>query len=138
LAKEAFRRCKDESLMNRIHLMIGVTDALIYETQTETKKQFYTENLNESVKYLRMASTSRFADHLSYYHLALHMANQRALNDAIKYVKIALLLNGQHLPSIQLLILCLSALKQYNEALALCETALEEYPTHLIVLYIKV
>ncbi|CAG2180273.1 unnamed protein product, partial [Oppiella nova] len=47
-----------------------------------------------------------------------------ALNHAVKYVKIALLLNGQHLPSIQLLILCLSALKQYNEALALCETAL--------------
>ncbi|XP_054156661.1 tetratricopeptide repeat protein 7B-like [Oppia nitens] len=138
LAKEALNRCKDnESLRNKIHIVIGVTNALIYETESETCKKFYTDNLNKSIEHLKIASKSRFADHLPYFHLALHMANQRALNDALKYVKIALLLNGQHLPSIQLLILCLSALKQYSEALALCETALEEYPNHLIVLYFK-
>ena len=138
LAKESLKRCKDEVLTNKIHLVIGVTNALIYETETETCKKFYTENLNESIKHLKMCSMSRFSDHLPYFHLALHMANQRALNDSLKYCKIALLLNNQHLPSIQLLILCLSALKQYEEALSLCETALEEYPTHLILLYIKV
>ena len=138
LAKGALNRCKDEVLTTKIHLILGVTNALIYETETETCKKFYTENLNQSINYLKTASTSRFSDHLPYFHLGLHMANQRALNDALKYCKIALLLNNQHLPSIQLLILCLSALKQYEEALSLCETALEEYPTHLILLYIKV
>jgi tetratricopeptide (TPR) repeat protein len=138
LAKESLKRCNDKTLSNKINLIIGVANALIYETETETCKKFYTENLNDSIKYLKEASNSCFNDHLPYFHLALHMANQRALTDAIKYVKISLLLNSQHLPSIQLLILCLSALKQYEEALTLCETALDEYPTHLILLYIKV
>ena len=138
LATEALNRCKDDVLINKIHLILGVTNALIYETETETCKKFHTDNLNQSINYLKMASTSRFSDHLPYFHLGLHMANQRALNDAVKYCKIALLLNSQHLPSIQLLILCLSALKQYKEALNLCETALEEYPTLIILLFIKV
>jgi tetratricopeptide (TPR) repeat protein len=138
LAKESLKRCNDKMLSNKINLIIGVANALIYETETETCKKFYIENLNDSIKYLKEASNSCFNDHLPYFHLALHMANQRALTDAIKYVKISLLLNSQHLPSIQLLILCLSALKQYEEALTLCETALDEYPTHLILLYIKV
>jgi tetratricopeptide (TPR) repeat protein len=138
LAKESLKRCNDKMLSNKINLIIGVANALIYETETETCKKFYTENLNDSIKYLKEASNSCFNDHLPYFHLALHMANQRALTDAIKYVKISLLLNSQHLPSIQLLILCLSAVKQYEEALTLCETALDEYPTHLILLYIKV
>lgn len=53
------------------------------------------------------------------------------------HVKIALNLRAEHIPSLHLLILLLSAHKQYSEALHLINSVLEEYPDNLNFLYVK-
>lgn len=139
LAQQAFKRCDDNnSLYSKICLVVGVAHALLYEEGTDSVRKIRQENLTEAISYFKKAAKSNPEDHLPYLHLAFLMGYQRAINDAVNYAQIALTLNPQHLPTIKLLILCLSALKQYQEALDLCETALEEYPDHLILLYIKV
>lgn len=128
------------NLLHQIHLLLGIANALVYESDTEASKKFRAKNLadslhhlNESIKYDINGN-----NYLPFYHIALHLVHQRALKDAIKYVRVSLLLNSAHLPSIQLLILCLTGLRQYEEAFDLCTAALKEYPSHLILLYIKV
>lgn len=53
------------------------------------------------------------------------------------HVKIALNLHAEHVPSLHLLTLLLSAHKQYAEALSLVRTTLDEYPDNLNLLYVK-
>ncbi|XP_074605550.1 tetratricopeptide repeat domain 7 isoform X2 [Brevipalpus obovatus] len=137
VAQEALKRDKEEQFLPKIQLLIGIAHALIYEDETESVKKLKTNHLNESIKHFKQLAKLTPDDHLPYYHLALHMAHQRAINDAILNAQIALVLNPYHLPSIQLLILCLSSLKKYQEALSLCEAALEEYPDQLLLLYIR-
>jgi hypothetical protein len=55
----------------------------------------------------------------------------------MNHVKMALNLRAEHVPSLHLLILLLSAQKQHAEALQLVEAALEEYPDNLNLLYVK-
>ena len=56
-------------------------------------------------------------DHLIEFYIALHYAYNRQLVEAIHHVKLALHLRAEHPPSILLLILLLSAQKEYEEAL---------------------
>ena len=129
----------EQNVLHSIHLLLGIANALLYESDTETSKKFRKKYLTNSVAHLNDSIEQDVYgnDYLPYFHLALHLAHQRALNDAIKYVRVALLLNVHHLPSIQLLILCLTGLKQYDEAYELCLNALQEYESHLILLYMK-
>lgn len=76
-------------------------------------------------------------DHLAEYYLAHEYAINRQINDAMIHVKIALNLRAEHIPSLHLLILLLSAHKQYSEALHLINSVLEEYPDNLNFLYVK-
>lgn len=55
----------------------------------------------------------------------------------MSHVKVALNLRPEHVPSLHLLVLLLSAQKQNQEALQLVEAALEEYPDNLNLLYVK-
>lgn len=61
----------------------------------------------------------------------------RQINEAMIHVKIALNLRAEHIPSLHLLVLLLSANKQYSEALHLINSVLEEYPDNLNFLYVK-
>lgn len=53
------------------------------------------------------------------------------------HVKISLNLRAEHIPSLHLLALLLTAHKQYTDALNLITSVLEEYPDNLNFLYIK-
>lgn len=77
------------------------------------------------------------SDHLAQYYLALHHASSFRLHTAVKYAKTALVLRQEHAPSLQLLVLLLTALKNHDEASKLLEAALEEYPDDLNLLYVK-
>lgn len=130
----------EENLLHQIHLLLGITNALVYEHDTEASKKHRKNNLhqsiyhlNEAIKYDRVGN-----NYLPYFHIALHLAQQRALTEAVKYARVSLLLNPSHLPSIQLLILSLTGLKQYEEAYELCKNSLNEYSSQMILLYIKV
>lgn len=76
-------------------------------------------------------------DHLSEYFLALQKANACKVQEAIRHVKSALLLRADHVPSLHLLILLLSAQKQHHEALTLAKAVLEEYPDNLNIMYVQ-
>lgn len=76
-------------------------------------------------------------DHLAEYYLALQFAYGCQVGEAMSHLKMALNLRAEHVPSLHLLILLLSAQKQHAEALQLVEAALEEYPDNLNLLYVK-
>ena len=76
-------------------------------------------------------------DHLAEYYLAHEHAVNRQMSEAMTHVKIALSLRAEHIPSLHLLALLLTAQKQYAEALRLINSILEEYPDNLNILYVK-
>lgn len=76
-------------------------------------------------------------DHLCEYYLALQYANACKVQEAIRHVKSSLQLRADHIPSLHLLILLLSAQKQHQEALALAQAVLEEYPDNLNIMYVQ-
>lgn len=61
----------------------------------------------------------------------------RQMTEAMAHVKIALSLRAEHIPSLHLLALLLTAQKQYAEAVRLIGSILEEYPDNLNILYVK-
>ena len=138
LAKQAFNRSLPTDIIHpRVCLLIGISNCLIFESGTDSMRRVKQQNLTEAIEYFKMSMAENSSDHLPYFHLSLLMGNQRAINDALDYAQASLQLNPQHLPTIQLLVLCLTALKQNREAYDLCEAALQEFPDHLILLYIK-
>lgn len=76
-------------------------------------------------------------DHLVYYYLAFYYACLAKVPEATVKVRQALTLNPEHTPSLQLAILLLSAQKKMNEAKALLESSLEDFPDHIGLLFIK-
>lgn len=131
------------NLLHQLHLMLGIAHSLVHEHNAlmgNKRDSKVIDHMAASIEHLNKSIEFDFYgnDYLPYFHIALHLAQQRAIKQAIKYVRIALLLNSYHLPSIQLLVLCLSALKRYSEAYDVCKMALREYPSHLVLLYIRV
>ena len=49
----------------------------------------------------------------------------------MKYVRLALRYHSDHIHSLHLMVLLLSAQKQYEEAICLMRAALDEYPNNL-------
>lgn len=76
-------------------------------------------------------------DHLIYYYLAFYYACMAKVPDATVKVRQALTLNSEHIPSLQLSILLLSAQKKINEAKALLESSLDDFPNHIGLLFIR-
>ncbi|XP_074657052.1 tetratricopeptide repeat protein 7B-like isoform X2 [Tubulanus polymorphus] len=76
-------------------------------------------------------------DHVALLHLALQLAIFRKIPEAIKYVRQALKLKYDHVHSLHLLSLLLSAQKHCDEALVLIEAALDEYPDNLSLMLTK-
>ena len=138
IAKQQNVKSPTESLLlPRCYLLIGIANALIYEKQNEFNKSQMKSYLNESIDNFKLMAKCSPNDHLAYYHLALSYANRRMINEAILNLQISLTLNPVHLPTVQLLIICLTSMKKYKEALMLCESALQEFPNQLLLLFIK-
>lgn len=135
--KDGDKSSSDSLLLSRCYLLIGIANALIYEKQNVFNKTQMKEYLDESIDNFKLMAKCSPNDHLAYYHLALSYANRRMINEAILNLQISLTLNPVHLPTVQLLIICLTSLKKYREALMLCESALQEFPGQLLLLYIK-
>ncbi|XP_078001165.1 tetratricopeptide repeat protein 7B-like isoform X2 [Glandiceps talaboti] len=77
-------------------------------------------------------------NHEHLFFIGLQLALTRQISDAISYVKQALKLRGNHLESLHLLALLLSAQKKYKESLNVLEIALSEYPDNLSLMFTKV
>ena len=160
LAEEAIKRCQkrveilkqssddtsstrnkklfQNNLLSRSYLLASIMHAFIYEREPESIKQFKREHLDSSLDFLDRAIETNRNDYLGYFHKALHLAKeQKAYQDAIDNLRKAIQLNPEHVPSMQLLILSLSALKHYDKALVLCESTYHEHENNLLLLYIK-
>lgn len=124
-------------LLSKCYLLASILHAHIYERVPESIKQFKAANLKASLHYLDLASQTYSENYLAFFHKALHEARQKSYSTAIDNLRQAINLNPHHVPSLQLLILCLSALKLHNEALVLCESTLLEFEDNLLLLYIK-
>ncbi|CAN7994920.1 unnamed protein product, partial [Ixodes hexagonus] len=136
-AEEALTREKQhpQSLLAQCHLVLGVGYALMADQRRpQSKRADYKATAFQC--FLRAQSADAYY-HLPEFHLALHYAEVRQLSNAVQHAKRALELNPEHLPSLHLLALLLSAQKQHAEALQLITATLEEYPDCLNLLYTK-
>lgn len=132
LLKEA---ASPQGLQSRCHLYIGIGHSML--SSTTNIKQDKLHHTNAALDCFHKAQQCDPNDHLAEYYLAHEYAINRQINEAMVHVKIALNLHAEHVPSLHLLTLLLSAHKQYAEALSLVETALDEYPDNLNLLYVK-
>lgn len=146
LAEEAIKRCKKlipkkvdghNPVLSKCYLLASIMHAQIYEREPEYNKQSKTCHLEASLDFLNLAIEQNDGDHLNYFHQALHHASKKSYRLAIDSLRRSIELNAQHVPSFHLMILCLSALKLFNEALELCESTLHEFQDNLLLLYIK-
>ncbi|KAK8722292.1 hypothetical protein OTU49_012355 [Cherax quadricarinatus] len=126
---------RNSVLAARCHLYYGLGLTLnAYQTQRQTNyHSIRTKALESFIRAQQLDSS----DHLVEFYLALHYAQCYHLNEATQHVKLALYLRSAHPHSLHLLILLLSAEKDYEEALELVEAALAEYPENLHLLYVR-
>ncbi|KAM7300150.1 tetratricopeptide repeat protein 7B [Ixodes scapularis] len=136
-AEEALSREKQhsQSLLAQCHLVLGVGHALMAD-QRRPQSRRAEHKATAFQCFLRAQSADPYY-HLPEFHLALHYAEVRQLSNAVLHAKRALELNPEHLPSLHLLVLLLSAQKQHSEALQLVTATLEEYPDCLNLMYTK-
>ncbi|XP_012272364.1 tetratricopeptide repeat protein 7B [Orussus abietinus] len=124
-----------QGLQSRCHLYIGIGHSIL--STTIMLKQDKVTHTNTALECFQKAQQCDPNDHLAEYYLAHIYAANRQINDAMVHVKIALNLRSEHISSLHLLTLLLSAYKQYPEALHLINSVLEEYPDNLNFLYVK-
>lgn len=136
-SKEALDRetANNQQLLSRCLLYQGIG----YHLQAQSayvrkdKENFQKNALNSLLK----AQQCDPNDHLVEYYLGLHLACSYQVTDATTHARAALSLQPEHAPSLQLLVLLLTAQKQHDEAAQLLELALEEYPDDLNLMFVK-
>lgn len=96
------------------------------------------KSLAKAGQFFERASELDKLDHLAEFYLAFYKASIRKMKEATSHVKNALTLNPYHLPSLHLMILMLSANKEYQEALEMAENTLEEFSDNFTIMLLKV
>ncbi|XP_043275084.1 tetratricopeptide repeat protein 7B isoform X2 [Venturia canescens] len=124
-----------QGLQSRCHLYIGIGNSIL--SSNTILKQDKVHHTTTALDCFHKAQQCDPNDHLAEYYLAHEYAVNRQINDAMVHVKVALNLRAEHIPSLHLLALLLSAHKQYSDALHLINSVLEEYPDNLNFLYVK-
>ncbi|KFM58237.1 Tetratricopeptide repeat protein 7B, partial [Stegodyphus mimosarum] len=137
MAERALERetAHPQNLLARCHVAVGLGHELmsnIYRTQAARR-----DLRKKAFESFSKAASIDPNDHLPEFFLALHYAQARQLSEAVLHAKMALHLRAEHIHSLHLLVLLLSAQKQYSEALQLIEAALEEYPDNFNLLCTK-
>lgn len=137
MSEKALERemAQSQGFLSRCHLFVGVGLELMSE---QVRPQTHRQQLrSKAFDAFLKAQAADPNDHLPEFYIALHYAHARQLPEAIMHAKSALYLRGEHIHSLHLLVLLLSAQKQYWEALQLVEAALEEYPDNFNLMYTK-
>lgn len=124
-----------QGMQSRCHLYIGIGHSML--SANTIVKQDKVHHTNTALDCFQKAQQCDPNDHLAEYYLAHEYAINRQITDAIVHVKMALNLRAEHIPSLHLFALLLSAHKQYSEALHVINSVLEEYPDNLNFLYVK-
>lgn len=124
-----------QELLARCHLYLGV--GLYLQSHESETREAEISLSQQAINHLQQAADLDPGDHLANFYLGIHFATQRKLVEAHAAALRALQLQPEHLPSLNLAILVLSARGQDEEALRLCDHALSEYPDNLAILAIK-
>ena len=124
-----------QGLVSRCHLYLGIG---LYLQSNETETRDSGISLGQAAaQHLQQAADLDPGDHLAQFYLGVFFASRRKLQEAQLAARMALQLQPEHLPSLNLGILVLTALGEAKEASKLCEHALSEYPDNLGLLSIK-
>ncbi|ELT88701.1 hypothetical protein CAPTEDRAFT_175698 [Capitella teleta] len=126
----------DGPMLARGYLTLGIGHSLqIDECRLQSERQTCQRKaLNALIKSVELDKN----DYLALYHLAMQYALLRQIPEALKHTRAALSLRSDHLHSLHLLALLLSAQKQPQKALELIETsALAEHPENFALLMTK-
>ncbi|CAH1793148.1 unnamed protein product, partial [Owenia fusiformis] len=125
----------EHGLLGKGYVAVGMGQCL---KASESKTRLEREELHlKALQAFQRAHSCDPQDYLALYHLALHLATLRQVSEAVKYTKMALEKKADHIHSLHLLILLLSAQKQYQESLDLMEATLAEYPDNLSLLFTR-
>jgi len=136
-AEKALEREEEypQDLKARCHLYIGIGHYLkATEVETRESRQKYSHS---ALQHLQLSIDLDPGDHLAHAYLGLHLATARRLTEAYHVANKALHLYPEHLQSLHLTALILSAKGELEESLKLTDFALSEYPEHLPLLALK-
>nr|KAG5714599.1 hypothetical protein BaRGS_007045 [Batillaria attramentaria] len=134
-SKKAIEIGNDHPLLPRSHMALGIGLSMhAMEVRLQGKRA---ELYKEALKAFRVASDLDPQDYLAVFHVALQQAILRQIPEALHSVQQALMYRSDHIHSLHLLVLLLTAQKQNEEAMMLVHAALDEYPDNLSLLLTK-
>eukprot|EP00096_Caligus_rogercresseyi_P009540 TRINITY_DN3245_c0_g1_i2.p1 TRINITY_DN3245_c0_g1~~TRINITY_DN3245_c0_g1_i2.p1 ORF type:complete len:911 (+),score=237.41 TRINITY_DN3245_c0_g1_i2:189-2921(+) len=135
-SKRALKKDKSGFHKGRCNVYLGIGYSLLsYEQENEKDRS---ETLNLASKCFENGVKFDPNDHLAEFYLAYHSARRRRIHEASDRVRRALKLMPDHLASLHLLILILSASGEREAALELTTQTLDEYPDSLALMTLKV
>lgn len=138
-ARRALRKddsTSEHALRARANLFVGVGLTLRWKAvENHTERSAL---MAEAERHFQAANRADPADYLTEYYLAYHYAQSREVGPATEHARKALTLNPDHLHSLHLMALLLSAQKRFPEALDVCDQTLEEFPDNLPLMSLKV
>ena len=126
----------DHFLKARCNIYLGIGNVLLVKTTENHSER--SEFFAKALKYFEAARAADEQDHLAEYYLAYYHALTRNIPVATSHARKALALNPEHLATLHLVILLLSANKDFEEALEVADQTLEEFPDNLPILSLKV
>ncbi|XP_040570041.1 tetratricopeptide repeat protein 7B [Lepeophtheirus salmonis] len=135
-SKRALSKDKSGLHKGRCNVYLGIGYSLLsYEQENEKDRN---ETLNLASNCFENAVKFDPNDHLAEFYLAYHSARRRRIHEASDRVRRALKLQPDHLASLHLFILLLSASGEREAALELTTQTLEEYPDSIALMTLKV
>ncbi|XP_014284960.1 tetratricopeptide repeat protein 7B isoform X1 [Halyomorpha halys] len=124
-----------QGLLSRCHLYIGIgSHYAALSSHLKTKKHSLNISGFESFNKAMQLDPN---DHLVEYYLAISYACNGQTAEAVSHVKSSLKLCPEHAPSLHLMLLLLTAQRQYSEAQSLLKTAISDFPDSLDLHYVK-
>ncbi|XP_067681303.1 tetratricopeptide repeat protein 7B-like [Haliotis asinina] len=134
-SKHALDVGQDHPMLSRAYMSLGIGYSMkAHEVKLQGERQILHRN---ALAAFQKAHTADPYDYLALFHLSLQLAILRHIPEALNYVKLALKYRSDHIHSLHLLVLLLTAQKQLDEAMVLIHAALEEYPDNLSLLLTK-
>ncbi|XP_022328664.2 tetratricopeptide repeat protein 7B-like [Crassostrea virginica] len=130
LVQQAIDDCAESHpLLSRLHVAMGIGYSLKAQG---TKLQVDRYSLHKkALDAFKRAYELDPNDHLALFHLALQLAHQRQIAEAVRCVKMSLRHKNDYFHSLHLLVLLMTSEKKYEEGLTLIQAALQEYPDNL-------
>lgn len=134
LSNEALRK-ETKGTRSRAQLYVGIgLQQIAAISPLKSERDMYNKQALEAFERAVQIDPN---DHLSEYYLALQHANTFNIAEALVHIKTALSLRAEHSHSLHLFALLLSANHRVNEAMAVIEDALDDFPDNLNLMHAR-